>query len=120
MPNAQHGCRFISLDARGRRVSMSAATPSLKLRAPPRIDETQVSKPLQDLFASWREALREPFRGITADGEIERNLFSKRTGGNVAPIVDAATRFLAALSAGERNAVTFSLDSEVWRHWSNI
>jgi hypothetical protein len=120
MPNAQHGCRFISLDARGRRVSMSAATPSLKLRAPPRINETQVSKPLQDLFASWREALREPFRGITADGEIERNLFSKRTGGNVAPIVDAATRFLAALSAGERNAVTFSLDSEVWRHWSNI
>src|SRR5262245_22194551 len=86
---------------------MSEVTTSLKLHAPPRIDETKVSKPLQDLFASWREALREPFRGITADGEIEQNLFSKRPGGTVAPIVDAATRFLAALSADERSAVPF-------------
>ena len=77
---------------------MSEVTTSLKLRAPPRIDETQVSKPLQDLFASWHEALREPFRGITADGELEQNLFSRRPGGNVAPILNAATRFLAGLS----------------------
>src|SRR5262245_18868297 len=99
---------------------MSEVTTSLKLHAPPRIDETKVSKPLQDLFASWREALREPFLGITADGELEQNLFSKRPGGTVAPIVSAATRFLAALSAQERSSVSFPLDSEVWRHWSNI
>jgi hypothetical protein len=89
---------------------MSEVTTSLKLRAPPRIDETQVSKPLQDLFASWHEALREPFRGITADGELEQNLFSRRPGGNVAPILNAATRFLAGLSAQERGAVNFPLN----------
>jgi hypothetical protein len=99
---------------------MPEVTTSLKLRAPPRIDETQVSKPLQDLFASWREALREPFRGITADGETEQNLFSKQPGTTVAPIINAATRFLAALSADEYRAVTFPVDSELWRQWSNI
>ncbi len=99
---------------------MPDATAPATLRAPPRIDESQVSKPLQDLFASWRDSLREPFRGITASGEVEQNLFAMRPGGNVAPIVEAANRFLSSLSVDERKRVTFPLNSETWRHWSNI
>jgi hypothetical protein len=45
-------------------------------RAPPRIDETKVSQALQDLFASWRAALKEPFKGLTANGETEHGLVS--------------------------------------------
>jgi hypothetical protein len=32
----------------------------------------------------------------------------------------AAKEFLAALDANQRAAVSFPVDSEVWRHWSNI
>ncbi len=100
---------------------MPDAIASTTLRAPPRIDETQVSKPLQELFAGWRQSLQEPFRGITAHGEVEQNLFMRRpSGASVAPLVEAANRFLASLDAGQRKAVTFPLDSDEWRHWSNI
>jgi len=63
--------------------------------APPRIDETKVSQALKDLFAGWRIALKEPFRGITATGEIERGLFPlRKTGVTVQPLIDAASVFL--------------------------
>ena len=99
---------------------MPDVTAPATLRVPPRIDESQVSKPLQDLFASWRDSLKEPFRGITVGGEVERNLFALRPGGDIAPIVEAAKRFLASLSIDERKRVSFPLHSETWRHWSNI
>ena len=90
-------------------------------RAPPRIDESKVSQPLQDLFNGWRESLKEPFNGITADGSIEGGLFPlRRTGASMAPLVDAARTFLDSLDDTQRRAVTFDVDGEVWRTWSNI
>ena len=89
--------------------------------APPRIDETKVSKPLQDLFAGWRADLKKPFVGLTADGEIERGLFPlRKTGVSVQPLIDAANAFLASLDDAQRAAVRFDVDGEVWRTWSNI
>ena len=100
----------------------SIAAPDRRtLSAPPRIDESRVSKPLQDLFAGWRHSLKEPFRGITSGGSVAPDLFPLRpTGVSTQPIVDAANAFLASLDAGQRKAVGFAVDSEVWRHWSNI
>jgi hypothetical protein len=90
-------------------------------KAPPRIDETKISKPLQDLFAGWRESLKEPFKGITADGNIAPDLFPlRKTGVSTQPILDAANALLASLEPDQRKAITFPVDSEVWRHWSNI
>ncbi|HXD82965.1 MAG TPA: DUF3500 domain-containing protein, partial [Rudaea sp.] len=90
-------------------------------RAPPRIDESKVSQPLQDLFNGWRESLKEPFKGITADGAVESGLFPLRTTGtSTAPLVDAVRAFLASLDDAQRRAVTFDVDGEVWRTWSNI
>jgi hypothetical protein len=90
-------------------------------RAPPRIDESTVSQPLQDLFTGWRDSLKEPFKGITADGNIEHGLFPLRAiGATTAPLVDAARAFLASLDDAQRSAVTFDVDGEVWRTWSNI
>jgi hypothetical protein len=90
-------------------------------RAPPRIDESKVSRPLQDLFNGWRESLKDPFKGITADDNIEHGLFPLRaTGASTAPLVDAARAFLASLDEAQRRDVNFDVDGEVWRTWSNI
>lgn len=90
-------------------------------RAPPRIDETKVSQPLQDLFAGWRVALKEPFKGLTANGEIEPGLFPLcKTGVSVAPLAAAVNAFVASLDEAQRAAARFDVDGEVWRTWSNI
>jgi hypothetical protein len=91
------------------------------LRAPPRIDESKVSQPLQDLFAGWRVSLQEPFKGLTANGTIEAGLFPlRKTGVSLAPMIAAANAFLSSLDATQRTAVRFDVDGEVWRTWSNI
>ena len=90
-------------------------------RAPPRIDETKLSQALKDLFASWRASLKEPFKGLTADGALEPGLFGlRKTGVSTAPLIAAANAFLSSLDAKQRAAVRFDVDSEVWRTWSNI
>lgn len=101
-------------------MTQAALKPHLR-RAPPRIDETKVSQALQDLFAGWRVSLQEPFKGITAVGEIARGLFPLRqTGVSTRPLLDAAKAFLASLDATQRVAVRFGAGSGVWRTWSNI
>ena len=88
---------------------------------PPRIDESKVSQALQDLFAGWRVSLKEPFKGITATGEVARDLFPlRKTGVSTQPLHDAVTAFLGALDGKQRAAVQFDVSSEVWRTWSNI
>lgn len=89
--------------------------------SPPRIDESKVAKPLQDLFAGWRKSLEESFVGITASGQVEEGLFPiRKTGVSTQPVIDAARSYLAALDAKQRAAASFAVDSEVWRRWSNI
>lgn len=90
-------------------------------RAPPRIDESKVVQALQDLFAGWRISLTEKFKGLTANGDVEPDLFPLRvTGVSAQPLVEAAQAYLASLDADQRAAASFPVDSEVWRHWSNI
>jgi len=90
-------------------------------RAPPRIDETKLSQALKELFATWRASLKEPFKGLTADGAVEPGLFGlRKTGISTAPLVAVANAFLASLDAGQRAVVSFDVDSEIWRTWSNI
>ena len=90
-------------------------------RAPPRVDESKLSQPLQDLFATWRQSLTEDFKGITAGGEVRTELFPLRaTGVSTQPLLDAVREFLTSLDARQRAAVSFPVHSEVWRHWSNI
>jgi hypothetical protein len=89
--------------------------------APPRIDETRLIQVLKDLFDSWREALKESFKGLTATGEVVPGLFQlRKTGVSTQPVLDVAEAFLATLDSKQREAVAFPVDSEVWRHWSNI
>ena len=91
------------------------------LRAPPRVDPSKLSQPLQDLFASWYLSLTESFKGLSANGAIAKGLFPLReTGVSDQPMVAGVKAFLSILDAARRSAVSFPVESEVWRHWSNI
>jgi hypothetical protein len=75
----------------------------------------------QRLLAVARAGLAEEFKGITTDGEVVPGLFSVQASGvSTEPLRDAATAFLAALSAEQRAAATFDVDDEAWRSWSNV
>lgn len=91
------------------------------LRAPPRVDVSQVSKPLQDLFAGWDVNLAQPFRGLTAGGEVEPGLFPlRKTGATLKLMRAAVAAFIASLDDAQRASAFFDIGSETWRTWSNI
>jgi len=91
------------------------------LRAPSRVDESKLSQALQDLFATWRLSLKQDFKGLTATGEVVPELFPLHsTGVSTQPVLAAVNAFLASLDTDQRAAVSFPVQSEVWRHWSNI
>jgi hypothetical protein len=65
--------------------------------------------------------LAEPFVGITTDGTVRPGLFPlTSTGLSTTPIVDAAQAFLASLDADQREKVSFPIDADEWRQWSNV
>ena len=91
------------------------------LRAPSPVDGSKLSQPLQDLFASWRLSLKQDFKGLTANGEVVPDLFPLHsTGLSTQPALAAVNAFLASLDTAQRAAVSFPVQSEVWRQWSNI
>jgi hypothetical protein len=66
-------------------------------------------------------ALAEPFRGITANGTVERGLFPLRaTGVATEPVRKAAETFLAALTPEQRAKTKFPVDDPEWRKWMNV
>lgn len=65
-----------------------------------------------------REALSEPFVGMTRGGEIERGLLEiEPTGVSTRPVVDAARDFIGALSEERRAKTLFPADDPEWRNW---
>jgi hypothetical protein len=84
-------------------------------QAPRRVEEFE--KRSRDLEA---KELAVPFKGITANGQIEPGLFSlKSTGVSTEPVRKAAEAFLAALTAEQRQKTTFAHDANEWRSWAN-
>jgi hypothetical protein len=68
-----------------------------------------------------REALAEPFKGVTTNGTPAKGVYDTGpTGVPTAAIVGAARSFLAALTPEQRERVAFPVDSDVWRNWANI
>ena len=69
-----------------------------------------------------RKALAEEFKGITAGGKtLAPGLFPIfKTGVSVQPIIDAVRAFAALLTDEQRNAVSFDIDSKMWRSWHNM
>jgi len=69
---------------------------------------------------SERKGLSEPFKGITANGTVEPNLFGiHSTKVSTAPVRTAAERFLTALNKDQRDRTLFTVDDPEWRKWMN-
>jgi len=67
-----------------------------------------------------RKGLAEPFKGITANGTVEPDLFGiHSTGVSTAPVRNAAERFLASLTQEQRGRTMFPVDDPEWRKWMN-
>jgi hypothetical protein len=67
-----------------------------------------------------RRGLAEPFKGITANGEVVPGLFPiQSTGVSTKPVRNAAEKFLASLTAEQRAKTMFPLDDPEWRKWMN-
>jgi hypothetical protein len=67
-----------------------------------------------------RKGLAEPFKGITANGQLTPGLFPlKPTGVSTEPVRNAAEKFLAALSSEQRGRTMFPIEDPEWRKWMN-
>jgi hypothetical protein len=64
--------------------------------------------------------LAEPFKGITAKGEVEAGLFAIRsTRVSTAPVRKAAEDFISVLTTEQRDKTLFPVDDPEWRKWMN-
>jgi hypothetical protein len=76
---------------------------------------------LQGMVDRQRAALAEPFVGVTADGGVEAGLFHLAPSGvSTEPLRRAARDLLEALGPDQREAISFPLQTDAWRSWSNI
>jgi len=63
----------------------------------------------------------EPFRGITADGQVRADLFPLApTGCPTQPIMHAAQAYLDSLDDHQRDRAQLAVDAAEWMTWSNI
>ena len=67
-----------------------------------------------------RQALAEPFKGVTTAGKVIPGLFAvQSTGVSTEPVRKAAEAFLAGLSESQRMKTLFPVDDLEWRKWMN-
>lgn len=89
--------------------------------ATPAVRPFELPARLQPLGERAKAALAEPFLGIVPDGKLAAGLFSiDKTGVSLAPVVQAASAFLASLTPQQRSAASFAIGDEAWRQWCNI
>ena len=104
---------------------MASPPPGLKVRqrtpVSARARQTDLPPQLQKYMETGEALVAEPFKGITAGGSVAHGLFPlKKTGVSTRQITDAARTFVDSLSEPLRERALFSIESDVWRRWSNI
>lgn len=68
-----------------------------------------------------REALSQPFTGLTTNGTPEKGLFKQeKTGISTLPVISAANDFLASLRPEQKKNIQFPVNDSEWRNWANI
>ena len=83
--------------------------------------DPDMSEQMRENLNNAETQIAEPFKGLTAAGQVAPGLFSLQdTGLDNEPISRAAAAWLDSLDAGQRAAASFPLDSDAWRRWSNI
>src|SRR5260370_30899588 len=92
----------------------------LAQRPPPRLppDQAERFRKMSEDFE--RKGLADPFKGITADGNLVPGLFPiQSTGVSTAAVRNAAEAFLATLTNVQRIRTMFPIDDLEWRKWMN-
>ena len=85
----------------------------------------QSNEPLADRFKrmsidSEKKGLAEPFKGVTANGIVEPNLFGIRsTGVSTEPARKAAEALLETLTPEQSKRTLYPVDDDEWRKWMN-
>tara|TARA_R110002096_G_scaffold42144_10_gene113762 strand:+ start:1973 stop:3160 length:1188 start_codon:yes stop_codon:yes gene_type:complete len=85
------------------------------------ISHAQQRPPGNSRFAELeKQAIAQPFVGVTTDGTVEKGLFEiQSTGVSTSELVEATTVFLAALTDEQRKKTMFPVDDNEWRRWAN-
>ena len=101
---------------------LTAAVGTLVVAGGPQPPTPQEYQERSRQFSARMEArgLSEGCVGVTADGRVVPGLYDIRaTGVSTGPVVDAADRFLASLTADQQTQATFPVDDQEWRKWAN-
>ena len=96
--------------------------PSTRLRASQagETHEQRRARFLQMSRDAEARGLTEPYKGITARGQIVPGLFPvKSTGVSTTAVRNATEQFLAMLTRDQRAKTVFPLDDAEWRKWMN-
>ncbi len=84
------------------------------------VAEAQRRGPRRGGRGGGQEALKQPFRGMTANNKIETDLFEiKSTGVSTKPVVAAAKALLEGISPEQRARTLYKVDDIEWRSWDN-
>jgi hypothetical protein len=87
----------------------------------PKLNPEQMAARFRQMSADYEQkGLAEPFRGITAKGQVEPNLYQIRaTGVSTEPVRKAAEAFLAGLTPDQRAKTIYPVNDPEWRKWMN-
>ena len=105
-----------------RRAFMASLIPSYLLAQnpppTPALDMAERFRRMSEDFES--KGLAEPFKGITADGQVVPGLFPVQSSGvSTEPVRNAAEAFLGTLTNVQRSRTLFPVDDMEWRKWMN-
>jgi hypothetical protein len=81
---------------------------------------TQSANRNQMFEEQLKKFLAEPFKGVTADGNVAPGLFKIRsTGVSTKPVKQAAEVFLKSLNDDQRKRTMYAVNDDEWRRWDN-
>ncbi|KAH8763303.1 hypothetical protein F5883DRAFT_716268 [Diaporthe sp. PMI_573] len=75
---------------------------------------------LHSLYLHWLKLLKDPFKGVTTDGNVMPDLFKLQDEGvPIDDIVAATNAVVDLLDADQAKRVKYHVDAPEWRTWSN-
>ncbi|RSL76720.1 hypothetical protein CEP51_009710 [Fusarium floridanum] len=75
---------------------------------------------LHALYCHWLELFKEPFKGVTNDGNVRRGIFDLQDDGiPIKDIVHATNELVQLLGDEQYHKTCYHIDSPEWRTWSN-
>ncbi|KAK5072599.1 hypothetical protein LTR64_004926 [Lithohypha guttulata] len=75
---------------------------------------------LHALYMHWLSLLKEPFRGVTTDGNVQSGVYQVQDEDvPIESIVKSVNELVDLLSEEQRNTIFYHIDDPKWRTWSN-